>query len=137
SSHNPDPRWRALADVVGLYEGRHNFAASGERIRARSGSFDPGWGPGDWIRLDATPSPGLWDALLAAHDAGVEFIADDSQQAVIGVEQAPRDAIVDLRMMGERLWVEAGVQGLGAGATLLPLGAPTTAMALVEGGQVE
>ncbi|GGO65356.1 DNA helicase [Microbacterium nanhaiense] len=137
ASQNPDPRWRALADVVGLHEGRHNFAASGERIRARNGSFDPGWGLRDWIRLDATPSPGLWDALLAAHDAGVEFVADDARQTDVGVEQAVREAIVDLRYVGERLWVEAGLSDLGADAALLPIGAPTTAMAVLAGDRID
>ncbi|HLT68029.1 MAG TPA: SNF2-related protein [Microbacterium sp.] len=136
-STNPDPGWRALADIAGLFEGRHNFPAAAERIRRGPGGYEQSWGLPDWIRLDATPSPGLWDALLAAHDAGVEFVADSAAQPVVGVEQEPREAIVDLRMSGERLWVEAGVSEFGAGLTQLPIGAPTTALAMISDGAVD
>ena len=136
-STNPDPGWRALADIAGLFEGRHNFPAAAERIRRGPGGYEQSWGLPDWIRLDATPSPGLWDALLAAHDAGVEFVVDSSAQQIVGVEQQPREAVVDLRMTGERLWVEAGISDLDAGFTRLPIGAPTTALALVSDGAVD
>jgi superfamily II DNA or RNA helicase len=136
-SSGPDPSRRALADIAGLFEGRHNFPAAAERMRRGRGGHEQSWGLPDWIRLDATPSPGLWDALLAAHDAGVEFVVDSTAQSVVGVEQAPREAVIDLRMMGDRLWIEAGLGDLDAGFALLPIGAPTTALAMISGGAVD
>ena len=138
-SDDPDPRWRALADIEALFAGRHNFHASGARIRSgsRGASFGAGgWGAPDWIRLDAVPSRGLWEALLAAHDAGVEFVTDDRAQSGIALLDRAREAVLDLRMMGDRLWVEAVVSDADSTmgrAGLLPVGAPTAAMAQLDG----
>lgn len=138
-SGDPDPRWRALADIAGLYDGRHGFSAAGERIRrgSRTGTFGAGgWGAPDWIRLDAVPSRGLWEALSTAYDAGVEFVADDRAQPPVLLDDATREAVVDLRMVAGRLWVEATMTGPAdpkRSARLLAVGAPTTAMARVSG----
>ncbi|MGO2151961.1 MAG: SNF2-related protein [Microbacterium gubbeenense] len=138
-SDDPDPRWRALADIEALFAGRHNFRASGERIRSgsRGGSFGAGgWAAPDWIRLDAVPSRGLWESLVAAHDAGVEFVTDDRAQSGIALVDHARDAVLDLRLMGDRLWVEAvvsGSDGPTGRAGLVPIGAPTAAMAQLGG----
>ncbi|MGO1839177.1 MAG: DEAD/DEAH box helicase [Candidatus Microbacterium stercoravium] len=132
-----DARWRALAEIESLFAGRHNFRVAEERIRrgSRTGSHGAGgWGTPDWIRLDAVPSRGLWEALLAAHDSGVEFVTDDREQRAIDVSDAAHEAVLDLRMVGGRLWVEAAVTDAddpGARAAVMSLGAPTAAIARI------
>ena len=130
-----DPRRRALADIAALHDGRYAFADVGERIRrgSRSATFGAGdWGSPEWIRLDAVPSRGLWSALVAAHDAGVEFVADDTGQPTVEVGDTSAKAIVDLRDVSGRLRVEATVAG-PPGEGIRPIGAPTSAVARVHG----
>ncbi|WP_110589938.1 DEAD/DEAH box helicase [Microbacterium suaedae] len=133
-----DPRRRALAEIEALHASRENFSAVGERLRARGGyrsHFGGGWGIPDWIRLDALPSRGLWQALSDAHAAGVEFVADDPAQGAINVAAGAAAGYIDLRMVRGRLWVEPSF-GDGDGAAkgrTLPIGAPTTAIARIGG----
>src|SRR5699024_4281930 len=71
---------------------------------------------------------GLWEALTSAHDAGVEFVADDHAQSPVLIEERAREPVIDLRLVTGRLWVEATVSDLGdpnRRTTLLPVGAPT------------
>ncbi|WP_221584830.1 DEAD/DEAH box helicase [Microbacterium sp. G2-8] len=133
-----DPRWRALAEIEALHASRENFAAVGERLRAGSryrSHYGGGWGAPDWIRLDAVPSRGLWQAFADAHEAGVEFVADDPAQGGVALASGRAEGRVDLRSVRGRLWVEPVVIDEGApleGRTL-PLGAPTAAVARIGG----
>ena len=59
-SDDPDPRWRALADIEGMSStGRHNFAASADRLRRATAHGMSRRRPGTPLRgyrLDAAPS---------------------------------------------------------------------------------
>ncbi|NHI16054.1 SNF2-related protein [Microbacterium excoecariae] len=134
-----DPRRGALADLEAMHASRENFAAVGERLRSRGhrSRYGAGWGAPDWIRLDALPGAGLWRALGVAHAAGVEFVADGAGQPAVVLEEAEAKPQIDLRMVRDRLWVEA-VAGPGpAAGRPLVVGAPTVAVARRgPGGQV-
>ncbi|HLS93260.1 MAG TPA: DEAD/DEAH box helicase [Microbacterium sp.] len=134
-----DPRWRALAEIEAAYAGRHNFPASAERLRGatRRGTFAiDDWGAPEWIRLDAVPARGLWDILLSGYNAGLELIADDRTQTPITVSQVAAEAVVNLRITGGRLRVDARIVDRERGddeARYLPIGAPTVAVARLGG----
>ncbi|WP_261166759.1 DEAD/DEAH box helicase [Microbacterium sp. Marseille-Q6965] len=131
-----DRRGRVLADLHALHASRGNFPAVGARLRGggRRG-YDIGWGSPEWIRLDAVPSLGLWPLLAEAQEAGVPFVADERLQRVVPLERRPVAAALDLRTVRGRLWVEPALGG-EPGERMLPLGAPTAAMARVEDGRV-
>ena len=138
-SDDPDPRWRALADIEGIYSGRHNFAASADRLRrATAHGMLPAssWNSPAWVRLDAAPSRGLWDALQTAYDAGVEFIADAGGQEPVAVSQVACRAVIDLRIVGGRLWADPTIVDRSdpdERSRSLPIGAPTIAVARSAG----
>lgn len=128
---------RALVDLRALHASRENFAAVGARLRPSRGhrTYYGGWGSPEWIRLDAVPSRGLWALLREAHEAGVPFVADERLQRAVGLEREAIAAALDLRAVRGRLWVEPALGG-EPGERMLPLGAPTVAMARVAEGRV-
>ncbi|WP_156761699.1 DEAD/DEAH box helicase [Microbacterium karelineae] len=133
-----DARRRALAELEALHASRENFAAVGERMRSRGGHrsyYGGGWGAPDWIRLDAVPSRGLWQALADAHEAGVEFVADDPAQSTVTLDARAAEGRIDLRTVRGRLWVEPVFAADDAEPVgrALPVGAPTAAIARIGG----
>lgn len=131
-----DPRWRALSDLEALHAGRSNFRSSRRRVFDSDGTEAAlPWGTPEWIRLDTLPSRGLWEALRAAREAGVAFVADAPEQETVAWGAEPGEAVIDLRRRGESLVVEARVLLGEAGpepVTSLPIGAPTVAVAYVS-----
>ncbi|MGO1770498.1 MAG: DEAD/DEAH box helicase, partial [Microbacterium sp.] len=131
---DPDPRWRALADLEALHAGLANFRSSRRRLFDSDGSAAVlPWGTPDWIRLDSLPSRGLWQVLRGARDAGVAFVADTAQQEAVLLDDDPVEGAIDLRRAGDALVVDARLSPQGpAGERDLPVGAPTTAVALLS-----
>jgi hypothetical protein len=127
---------RALADLEALHASRENFRAVEDRLRPANGrrSFSGGWGSPEWIRLDVVPSRALWPLLEEARAAGVAFVADDRAQTPVVLDREPLSASLDLRSARGRLSVEP-VFGAGDG-TVLPIGAPTAAVARIVEGRV-
>ena len=135
-----DPRWRALGELAALYAGRENYAAAVARMHTGSGwlAQRQPWGSPEWMRLDAVPSRGLWEVLRGARDSGVALVADVPGQPEIALSADAARAEIDIRRHRGGLLVAAvlrpvGVSGDDARAVLLPIGAPTIAVARAGG----
>ncbi|WP_105565195.1 DEAD/DEAH box helicase [Microbacterium halophytorum] len=132
ASGSTDARWRALADIEALFAGRDNFPAAVTRIQPSTTweRHSAPWGSPEWMRLDAVPSHGLRELLEAAVGAGLPLIADARPQAAVPFG-GPVEAVIDIRAVDDGLVVEARFGGgdTWSGADVLPIGAPTVAVA--------